>query len=155
MKKGVLLSMALALTLAAGCKSNEPRPSAASETKTSVEESELRPGFNAKGEVVDPSKVEEGDGTKVKAANGTKGEVFGVALPGSKFAKVQIGMDFVNAGGSAGMPNLQRKCRAMLYTCTEWIYEGHGRLVFATQSLGYNTVTRLIKIIHSRNETGS
>ena len=121
----------------------------------------IPPGMNAKGEVVDSSKVEGGNGSKVKVGD-VEGEITGKAAPGSKFNKVKIGMKLKQVTDLIGQPSDQ----GAYVTGKAWIpfyfggdrhryelvYKGTGRLIFAGESgFGWGSGT-LIWIIHNASE---
>lgn len=122
--------------------------------------------MNARGEVVDSSKVEGGRGTKVKVGE-TEGEITGKPAPASKFNRVKIGMKMKQVTDLIGQPSDQ----GAYVTAKAWIpfyfgddrhryelvYKGSGRLIFAGEggwgwSWGNGT---LIWIIHNGNEPAS
>jgi hypothetical protein len=122
------------------------------------------PGMTAKGEVVDSSKVESGYGKTVKGRGDWEGEITGVVVPNSKFAKLEIGMSMREAVDNVGQPTDQ----GAYVTGKAWIpfyfgsdrhryemtFKGQGRLIFAGGSLGNFTGGNLIWIIHNPSESG-
>ncbi|AKJ30478.1 hypothetical protein [Caldimonas brevitalea] len=122
-------------------------------------------GMNSQGEVVDSSKVEAGQGRKVKGLNDWEGEITGKPAPRSKFTKLQIGMTMRQAVNIAGQPSdegayITGKAWIPFYFGGdrhryEMVYKGQGRLVFAGGSLGDYTGGNLIWIIHNANEPGT
>jgi hypothetical protein len=124
------------------------------------------PGMNAKGEVVDSSKVESGYGTKVKVGE-VEGEITGKPAAGSKFGKLKIGMTMKQVTSLIGQPSDQGayitgKAFIPFYYGGdrhryEAVYKSTGRLVFAGESgwggnWGDGT---LIWIIHNPREPAS
>lgn len=121
-------------------------------------------GMNARGEVVDSSKVVAGSGQTVKGLNDFEGEITGKPAPGSKFGRVKIGMGMKQVVDLVGQPTDQ----GAYMTGKAWIpfyfgadrhryemtFKGQGRLIFAGGSLGDYTGGNLIWIIHSANESG-
>ncbi|MFO1270638.1 MAG: hypothetical protein U1F50_02985 [Rubrivivax sp.] len=163
-----LALLAAAGALVAGCgsmggksdSSAAPAPAAAAAPAGP----KIGPGMNAAGEVVDPKKVEQGYGTKVKGMDDWEGEITGKPVAGSKFTQLKIGMTAAQAISIVGNPTDQ----GAYMTGKAWIpfyfgsdkyryevtYKGIGRLIFAS-SPGYALgETHLIWIIHSANETG-
>lgn len=122
------------------------------------------PGMNARGEVIDPKKVESGYGTKVKGLDDWEGEITGKPVPGSKFAKLKIGMPLKQVTDLAGEPtdkgaHVTGKAFIPFFFGSdayryELVYKGHGRLLFAGGSVGNVGGGNLIWIIHSAKETG-
>lgn len=157
-----LLLPALLATLLTGCVSSPSKPDDAAKSSAETNKPKTSPGMNEKGEVVDSTKIESGTGRKVKGIADTEGEVFGNPAPGSKFAKVQIGMTQNAVSDLAGQPSdrgvyMTGKGFIPFYMGGdrrrhEWVYKGQGRLVF-TGGGGVGDMTgRLIMIIHNRNE---
>jgi hypothetical protein len=124
----------------------------------------VKPGMNARGEVIDPSKVESGSGRTVKGLGDWEGEIVGVPAPGSKFSQLQIGMGMKQATDIVGQPTDQGayvtgKAFIPFFWGSdryrhELLYKGVGRLIFAGGSPGNMSGGNLIWIIHSANETG-
>lgn len=120
--------------------------------------------MNAKGEVIDSSKVESGYGQKVKGRGDWEGEITGKPARNSKFTKLQIGMSMKESTDLAGQPTDQGayvtgKAFIPFYFGGdrhryEMTYKGQGRLIFAGGSLGDIGGGRLIWIIHNPNESG-
>jgi len=122
-----------------------------------------RAGMDAKGNVIDPAKVEAGSGRTVKGINDYEGEITGNPVPGSKFDKLQIGMSMGQVQSIVGPPTDQ----GAYITGKAWIpfyfggdrhryeftYKGKGRLIFAGGGMG-DMSGHLIWIIHSANEPG-
>jgi hypothetical protein len=142
-------------------KSSAPQPSSAS---TSTPAAKSRKGINEKGEVIDPKIVEAGSGKQVHGLNGYDGEIVGIPVPGSKFDKLQIGMNMHQVYDILGAPTDQGayvtgKAWIPFYYGSdthryEMIYKGKGRLVFAGGSLYGYSGGGLIWIINSSHETG-
>lgn len=120
------------------------------------------PGMNARGEVVDSSKVESGHGQKVKGLRDYEGEITGRPAPGSKFTRLQIGMPMKQVTDLVGQPSDQGsyitgKAFIPFYFGgdkhrQELVYKGQGRLIFAGGSMGDFSGANLIWIIHNANE---
>lgn len=121
-------------------------------------------GMNARGEVVDSSKVESGSGQQVKGLGGWEGEITGKPAPNSRFTRLQIGMSMRQAMDLAGTPTDQGaymtgKAWIPFYFGSdrhryEMVYKNQGRLIFAGGSLGDYTGGNLIWIIHNASEGG-
>lgn len=121
-------------------------------------------GMDAKGNVVDSSKVEAGSGRTVKGLNGYEGEITGVPARNSKFSRLQIGMSAKQVTDLAGQPTDQGayvtgKAFIPFYFGSdrhryEMTYKGQGRLVFAGGGMGDYSGGNLIWIIHNPNESG-
>lgn len=121
-------------------------------------------GMNDKGEVIDSSKVEAGSGQKVKGRGNWEGEITGKPAPGSKFAKLEIGMGMKEVTDIAGQPTDQGayvtgKAWIPFYFGSdrhrfEMVYKGQGRLIFAGGSMGDMSGGNLIWIIHNARESG-
>ncbi len=121
-------------------------------------------GMDARGNVVDSSKVEAGSGRTVKGLNDYEGEITGNPAANSKFAKLQIGMPVRQVTDIAGPPTDQ----GAYITGKAWIpfyfgadrhrfemtYKGQGRLIFAGGGMGDFGSGYLIWIIHNPNEAG-
>ena len=129
----------------------------------------VKPGMDARGNVIDPAKVESGSGRTVKGINDYEGEIIGNPVPGSKFDQLQIGMAMRQVIDILGHPTDQStyqtgKGLIPLYfggddRRQQLLYKGKGRLIFSgaglSESHGFRSHTmRLIMIIHSANETG-
>lgn len=165
--RGALGVLALSLvgcnTLGGGTRDSGNNQASASPPPTS-QPAGPKPGMNARGEVIDPSKVEAGSGRTVKGMNGYEGEITGVPVKNSKFARLQIGMSYRQAMDLAGRPTDE----GAYATGKSWIpyyyggdrhryeavYKGQGRLIFAGGGMGDYGAGYLIWIIHSANETG-
>ncbi|MET0543853.1 MAG: hypothetical protein ABWZ88_19080 [Variovorax sp.] len=123
-----------------------------------------KPGMDARGNVVDSSKVEAGSGRTVKGINDYEGEITGNPGAGSKFTRLQIGMSSRQVTDLIGPPTDQGayvtgKAFIPFYFGGdrhryEMTYKGQGRLVFAGGGMGDFTSGNLIWIIHNPNETG-
>jgi hypothetical protein len=147
---------AIVATLAGACAQTRP-PSA--EPKSGI-----GPGMNAKGQVVDSSKVEAGYGRKVKGINNWEGEITGKPGAKSRFAKLQIGMPMQQVVNLIGQPSDQGayvtgKAWIPFYFGAdrhryEMVYKNQGRLIFAGGSIGNFTGGKLIWIIHNATEAG-
>ena len=121
-------------------------------------------GMDAKGNVVDSSKVEAGSGRTVKGLNGYEGEITGNPARNSRFTRLQIGMSAKQVTDLAGPPTDQGayvtgKAFIPFYFGSdrhryEMTYKGQGRLVFAGGGMGDYSGGNLIWIIHNPNESG-
>jgi hypothetical protein len=160
-----LLPVLLALGFAAGCNTNMSRPNSdAGAAPAASAAPKALAGIDSKGQVVDSSKVEAGQGAKVIGLNGWEGEITGKPAPGSKFAKLQIGMSMRQVVDLAGQPTDQGayitgKAWIPFYFGSdrhryEMVFKNQGRLIFAGGSLGDFTGGNLIWIIHNANEAG-
>ena len=142
----------------------QPAASAKAQSSSSTASSAsggVPPGMNARGEVVDSSKVEGGHGTKVKVGE-WEGEITGKPAAKSKFTKLTIGMSMrqvTNAIGQASDQGAYITGKAFIpfYFGSdrhryELVYKGSGRLVFAADSIGDWGSGHLIWIIHNANE---
>ena len=124
----------------------------------------VKAGMDAKGNVIDSSKVEAGSGRTVKGLNGYEGEITGVPARNSKFSRLQIGMSAKQVTDLAGPPTDQGayvtgKAFIPFYFGSdrhryEMTYKGQGRLVFAGGGMGDYSGGNLIWIIHNPNESG-
>ena len=128
------------------------------------------PGMDARGNVIDSSKVEGGYGRKVKGLGDWDGEITGNAAPNSRFSKLQIGMPVRQVVDLIGPPTDQggyvtgRAFNPFYWgsdrTRFEMAYKGQGRLVFASDG-GFGRYGGgggggfLIWIIHNANDTGN
>ncbi|MEO7056123.1 MAG: hypothetical protein ABI281_09685 [Caldimonas sp.] len=166
-----LLAAAAALLVVAGCTSISgqsgstsapPRnnvPVAAAPTPKSTG------GMNARGDVVDSSRVEAGSGQKVTGMGGWEGEITGRPAPNSRFTRLQIGMSMRQALNLVGQPSDQGvyitgKSFIPFYFGAdrnryEMVFRNQGRLIFAGGSLGDYAGGNLIWIIHNPNEGSS
>jgi len=134
----------------------------AAESAAATQQTGARPGMDARGNVIDSSKVESGSGRKVKGINDYEGEITGNPAPGSKFNRLQIGMSMKQVTDIVGQPSDQ----GAYMTGKAWIpffmgsdrhrqelvYKGKGRLIFAGGSLGDFSSAHLIWIIHNASE---
>ncbi|MDB5801644.1 MAG: hypothetical protein JWL63_2583 [Rhodocyclales bacterium] len=167
-----LVALLFAATLAAcASKGENASASAPAATTTSGKQSAssssasqakgVPPGMNARGEVVDSSKVEGGSGTKVTVGE-YEGEITGKAAPGSKFNKLKIGMPMKQVFDLIGQPTDQGayvtgKAFIPFYFGGdrhryEAVYKNTGRLIFAGGGIGDWGSGHLIWIIHNNNE---
>ncbi|WP_228273744.1 hypothetical protein [Rhodocyclus tenuis] len=113
--------------------------------------------------VADSSKVEAGQGTRVKGINDWEGEITGIPAANSKFTRLKIGMPLQQVFDLIGQPTDQGayitgKAFIPFYFGSDksrWeaVYKGQGRLIFADQA-GFGTAQYLIWIIHNSNEYG-
>ncbi|MDB5732818.1 MAG: hypothetical protein JWQ03_2713 [Variovorax sp.] len=168
-----VLSLAMgAALLGAGCTSvrervdalRQPATPAAATTATASAPAGARAGMDARGNVIDSSKIEAGSGRTVKGINDFEGEITGNPAPGSKFTQLQIGMSTKQVTDLIGPPTDQ----GAYVTGKAWIpfyfgadrhrfemaYKGQGRLIFAGGGMGNFSSGNLIWIIHNPNETG-
>lgn len=151
--------MALAM---AGCA--QTGRSAASTEAQAPAQPTVASGMNAKGEVIDSSKVGAGSGQRVKGINNWEGEITGKPAPRSHFTKLQIGMSMKQAVDIAGQPTdrgayVTGKAWIPFYFGSdrhryEFVYKNQGRLIFAGGSLGDYSGGNLVWIIHNANEPG-
>lgn len=159
------IAAAASIALLAGCvTTNSGSTRNDSATATPAAPKGPRAGMNEKGEVVDSSKIESGSGKTVKGRGDWEGEITGVVVPNSKFAKLEIGMSMREAVDNVGQPTDQ----GAYVTGKAWIpfyfgsdrhryemtFKGQGRLIFAGGSLGNFTGGNLIWIIHNPSESG-
>lgn len=167
-----LWAAAAAVALAtAGCASRggsgESQPAAsapAASAPAAPARGGAKAGMDAKGNVVDSSKVEAGSGRTVKGLNGYEGEITGIPARNSRFTRLQIGMSAKQVTDLAGPPTDQGayvtgKAFIPFYFGSdrhryEMTYKGQGRLVFAGGGMGDYSSGNLIWIIHNPNETG-
>ena len=167
-----LWAAAAAVALAtAGCASRggsgESQPAAsapAASAPAAPARGGAKAGMDAKGNVVDSSKVEAGSGRTVKGLNGYEGEITGNPARNSRFTRLQIGMSAKQVTDLAGPPTDQGayvtgKAFIPFYFGSdrhryEMTYKGQGRLVFAGGGMGDYSSGNLIWIIHNPNETG-
>jgi hypothetical protein len=167
-----LWAAAAAVALAtAGCASRggsgESQPAAsapAASAPAAPARGGSKAGMDAKGNVVDSSKVEAGSGRTVKGLNGYEGEITGTPARNSRFTRLQIGMSAKQVTDLAGPPTDQGayvtgKAFIPVYFGSdrhryEMTYKGQGRLVFAGGGMGDYSSGNLIWIIHNPNETG-
>ncbi|RRH86236.1 hypothetical protein EH244_21735 [Variovorax beijingensis] len=167
-----LWAAAAAVALAtAGCASRggsgESQPAAsapAASAPAAPARGGAKAGMDAKGNVVDSSKVEAGSGRTVKGLNGYEGEITGNPARNSRFTRLQIGMSAKQVTDLAGPPTDQGayvtgKAFIPFYFGSdrhryEMTYKGQGRLVFAGGGMGDYSSGNLIWIIHNPNESG-
>lgn len=146
----------------AAAEAPAPAPAAAPAPAPAAAPGKIGPGMNARGEVVDSSKVESGYGQKVKGIRDYDGEITGRPAPGSKFTRLQIGMPMKQVTDLIGQPSDQGayitgKAFIPFYFGgdthrQELVYKGQGRLIFAGGSMGDLGGANLIWIIHNANE---
>lgn len=143
-------------TAAPAAAAPAPEPAAASAN------GKIGPGMNARGDVVDSSKVESGYGKKVKGLRDYEGEITGRPAPGSKFTKLEIGMSLKQVTDLIGQPSDQGAYitgKAFIPFFfggdthrQELVYKNQGRLIFAGGSMGDLGGAYLIWIIHNAGE---
>ncbi len=144
-----------------------PRQTAAASAAPAKTAQGVGPGMDARGNVIDSSKVEGGHGRKVKGLGDWEGEITGNAAPNSRFNKVQIGMPMRQVMDLVGPPTDQGAYitgRAFIpfyrgsdRSRFELAYKGLGRLVFASDGgyrWGGGGGGYLIWIIHNANDSG-
>jgi hypothetical protein len=169
-RRAMLPASIAAAALLAGCvtlpgsKADSSSASSSTTAAAAPAAPSVKPGMNARGEVIDPSKVESGSGRTVKGLGDWEGEIVGVPAPGSKFSQLQIGMGMKQATDIVGQPTDQGayvtgKAFIPFFWGSdryrhELLYKGVGRLIFAGGSPGNMSGGNLIWIIHSANETG-
>jgi hypothetical protein len=106
--------------------------------------SNIPPGMNSAGQVVDSSQVSEGYGKKVTGRDGWTGEILGKSTTGSGFSRLQMGMSVAEVTRILGRPSDQGayltgqafnpfhfgsgKSRY------ELVYKNQGRLIFDSPS---------------------
>ena len=106
--------------------------------------SNIPPGMNSAGQVVDSSQVSEGYGKKVTGRDGWTGEILGKSTAGSGFSRLQMGMSVAEVTRILGRPSDQGayltgqafnpfhfgsgKSRY------ELVYKNQGRLIFDSPS---------------------
>ncbi len=166
-----LLLLTAALLAVAGCTSTSGQSGSTSAPPQGNVPAAAAPapkstgGMNARGDVVDSSKVEAGSGRKVKGMGGWGGEITGRPAPNSRFTRLQIGMSMRQAVDLAGQPTDQGayitgKAFIPFYFGSdrnryEMVFKNQGRLIFAGGSLGDYAGGNLIWIIHNPNEGSS
>ena len=163
------LALTAGVALLAACQSTSSPGGSSSSSSTAAApapaaaSNKIGPGMNARGEVVDSSKVEAGYGQKVKGVGDWEGEITGKPAPGSKFTRLQIGMSRQQVLDIVGQPTDQ----GAYVTGKAWIpfffgadryrhelaYKGQGRLIFAGSG-GFDSNAHLIWIIHNASDTG-
>ena len=123
-------------------------------------------GVNARGEVIDSSKVVAGEGRKVKGRGDWEGEITGKGAANSGFNKLEIGMPMKQVTDLIGTPTDQGayvsgKAFIPFYYGAdrvrhEMVYKNQGRLVFASGGgFGFGSGSgNLIWIIHNPTEAG-
>lgn len=156
--KGAKGAKAPAAEVAAAPPEQAPAPAPAAEAAPG----KIGPGMNARGEVVDSSKVESGYGQKIKGMRDWEGEITGRPAPGSKFTRLQIGMPLKQVTDLIGQPSDQGayitgKAFIPFFFGSdkhrqELVYKNQGRLIFAGGSMGDLTGANLIWIIHNATE---
>ncbi len=158
--------MLAAACLMTGCGTTPNTISGTSSGSTAkpVSQQNIGPGMNERGEVIDSREVENGYGQKVRGLDDWEGEITGTPAPGSKFTKLQIGMNSMVAMSIVGQPDsdgahLTGKVFIPFFYGSdrfryEAVYKGMGRLIFAG-SAGFDSNSHLIWIIHNMNETGA
>ncbi|VWX62850.1 conserved hypothetical protein [Burkholderiales bacterium 8X] len=139
-------------------------PAASAPAASASTASGVKPGMDARGNVVDSSKIEAGSGRTVKGINDYEGEITGNPAPNSRFARLQIGMSTRQVQDIAGQPTDQGaymtgKAWIPFYFGAdrhrfEMVYKGQGRLIFAGGGMGDYSSGNLIWIIHNANEGG-
>ena len=163
------LALTAGVALLAACQSTSSPGGSSSSSSTAAApapaaaSNKIGPGMNARGEVVDSSKVEAGYGQKVKGVGDWEGEITGKPAPGTKFTRLQIGMSRQQVLDIVGQPTDQ----GAYVTGKAWIpfffgadryrhelaYKGQGRLIFAGSG-GFDSNAHLIWIIHNASDTG-
>ncbi|WP_341891741.1 hypothetical protein [Variovorax sp. YR752] len=147
-----------------GSSGSQPAAAPAPAAAAPAAPSGSKAGLDARGNVVDSSKVEAGSGRTVKGMNGYEGEITGNPARNSKFTRLQIGMSTKQVTDLAGQPTDQ----GAYMTGKAWIpfyfgsdrhrfemtYKGQGRLIFAGGGMGDFSSGNLIWIIHNANESG-
>ncbi|QOF79408.1 hypothetical protein [Variovorax sp. 38R] len=147
-----------------GSSGSQPAAAPAPAAAAPAAPSGSKAGLDARGNVVDSSKVEAGSGRTVKGLNGYEGEITGNPARNSKFTRLQIGMSTKQVTDLAGQPTDQ----GAYMTGKAWIpfyfgsdrhrfemtYKGQGRLIFAGGGMGDFSSGNLIWIIHNANESG-
>ncbi len=143
----------------------KPAASEAASSQAVVEAAptgKIGPGMNARGEVVDSSKVEAGYGQKVKGLRDWEGEITGRPAANSKFTRLQIGMPMKQVTDLVGQPSDQgayvtgKAFIPFFFGADkhrqELVYKNQGRLIFAGGSMGDFSSAHLVWIIHNANE---
>ena len=144
------LTVLITVCVLAACVANQPKTDDSPSQSTSAEKKQtssgIKPGMDARGNVIDPTKVESGSGRMVKGINNYEGEITGNFVHGSKFEKLQIGMSMKQVQDIVGEPTDQGgyitgKAWIPFYfgsdtTRFEWTYKGKGRLIFAGGGIG-------------------
>lgn len=119
------------------------------------------PGMNAKGEVIDSSKIEAGHGKQVKGLGGWEGEITGKCAH-TKFSKLKIGMPMGEVKDKMGKPSdegsyMTGKAWIPFYFGSdryryELLYPNVGRLIFAGGGVGDWSSGHLTWIICNKHE---
>ena len=101
--------------------------------------------------------------TTVIGLNDTRGEIVGTIRPGSKFARIRIGMGLKQVQDIIGVPDdhsihITGKAFIPFYFggdthMVELFYKGEGQLSFAPTALG-SGVDTLVRIINDPSESG-
>ena len=165
-----LSALCAAALLGAGCAqvreiTGSPAPAPAPATTTAPAPAPAASsGVNARGEVIDSSKVAAGEGRKVKGQGGWEGEITGKPAPNSRFTRLEIGMPMKQVTDLVGQPTdhgvyMSGKAWIPFYYGSdrhrhELVYKGQGRLIFAGPSGFQYGSGNLIWIIHNPNEPG-
>ena len=159
-----VVALATAGCASRGSSGSQPAAAPAPAAAAPAAPSGSRAGLDARGNVVDSSKVEAGSGRTVKGLTGYEGEITGNPARNSKFTRLQIGMSTKQVTDIAGQPTDQGaymtgKAWIPFYFCSdrlrvEMTYKGQGRLIFAGGGLGDFSSGNLIWIIHNANESG-
>ncbi len=159
-----VVALATAGCASRGSSGSQPAAAPAPAAAAPAAPSGSKAGMDARGNVVDSSKVEAGSGRTVKGLNGYEGEITGNPARNSKFTRLQIGMSSKQVTDLAGQPTDQ----GAYMTGKAWIpfyfgsdrhrfemtYKGQGRLIFAGGGMGDFSSGNLIWIIHNANESG-
>ncbi|QFZ81646.1 hypothetical protein GFK26_02045 [Variovorax paradoxus] len=159
-----VVALATAGCASRGSSGSQPAAAPAPAAAAPAAPSGSKAGLDARGNVVDSSKVEAGSGRTVKGLNGYEGEITGNPARNSKFTRLQIGMSTKQVTDIAGPPTDQ----GAYMTGKAWIpfyfgsdrhrfemtYKGQGRLIFAGGGMGDFSSGNLIWIIHNANESG-
>ncbi|PIF76708.1 hypothetical protein CLU95_3876 [Variovorax sp. 54] len=159
-----VVALATAGCASRGSSGSQPAAAPAPAAAAPAAPSGSKAGLDARGNVVDSSKVEAGSGRTVKGLNGYEGEITGNPARNSKFTRLQIGMSTKQVTDLAGQPTDQ----GAYMTGKAWIpfyfgsdrhrfemtYKGQGRLIFAGGGMGDFSSGNLIWIIHNANESG-
>ncbi len=158
-----LLPIAAALALGmAGCAANRGSSSSSAPAAPAAKSTA---GMNARGDVVDSSKIESGSGQQVKGLGGWEGEITGRPAPNSRFSRLQIGMSMRQAIDTVGTQPTDQGAyitgRAFIpfYFGSdrhrfEMVFKNQGRLIFSGGSLGDYGGGNLVWIIHNPTEGG-
>jgi hypothetical protein len=154
----------IAIVMLTGCAGRGQRSETAEVQPAAAPAQGPAPGLNAKGDVIDSSKVAAGSGRKAKGLGDWEGEITGNAAPNSRFNKLQIGMSMRQVVDLIGQPTDQgayitgRSFIPFYFGSDrhrfEMAYKGQGRLVFAGGSIGDFSGGNLIWIIHNASDSG-